>query len=691
MTKQSIDSIKKSLASVAEKASAFNTCSTGVSNTFTYSAHASSNYTRQEYTRYNYNNVRPSERVPSTFVDSLMFSNESYYTISIVRNIVDLMADFCVKGLDWAHPNRNVQSFMRSWYNKVDGNNISERFCNYLIRLGNLCLVPEYSKIPDMIAQEWRKTRGAEFKEVKVSNLRIPSSYTFIDVTALTEKLDSTSTTSNRVFSLCANGGLISTFSNHTTGYRLQSGTTFSGRLYQSLPPHIRNKVHSSSGLIELKENEDVYIYHYRKDDWDTWARPIILSIAEPLIMLKKMHLADSSALDGVISNVRLWRVGYIDQTNVLNSVIPEPYILEKIRDMIKANISGGVLDIVWGPDLDFKESSSNSYEFLYPEKYSQVMAEIYDGFGINPGLAGGLSSNGQSGMSNNAISMKVLVERLSYIRNKLTDFWMGESKKIQKAMGFSSPAIVTFDDAVFSDEISYKKLLIELYDRDVLTQEGLREEFNIIESVENGRQLRETKRRKNGKMPPKASPYHDPMVKEKLTSDLIKSGNIDGDEMNIDVKKEDVFSKDKGGRPVGTRDSVKRDTKNVSPKKAFAADFLEMKVWARESFDKISDVIGPNYLKEVGKNNFRQLTQEEAEDFENIKLSILCSINPFSDISKDVIQASAESIKDITLEKEIRNNLINELSLKMNRIPTMDDKRTAASAAYCISKLAEN
>jgi hypothetical protein len=196
------------------------------------------------------------------------------------------------------------------------------------------------------------------------------------------------------------------------------------------------------------------------------------------------MHLADASALDGVISNVRLWRVGYIDQTNVLNSIIPSPEHLETVSNMIKQNVAGGVLDIVWGPDIDFKESSSSAHHFLFADKYAQIMSEIYDGYGVNPSLAGGVGGK-ESGMTNNAISMKVLVERLSYIRNKLMSFWSEQARVIQKAMGFTSPAILSFDDAIFSDEISYKKLILELYDRDIISIEGLREEFNLINPIE--------------------------------------------------------------------------------------------------------------------------------------------------------------------------------------------------------------
>ena len=682
------DSLIKAVANAATGGNAFQTVTSGLSNHFSTSA---SVVVRPEYTRTNYDTARPSERVPTDFIEAMTFCNESYYGVSVVRNIIDLMSDFCIKGIDWNHKNRSVQSFYRSWFAQVNGKDVSERFSNYLFRLGNVCITVEKSKIPTNIADNWSKTLGSEFKDVKTQNLQLPSSYSFLDVTALIEELNSSTSIGSRTFKMNGGGGLVSNFSNYSTTYRIQSGSSFTSRIYQSLPTHLKNKAVESNGNLILKEGEDIFIYHYRKDDWDTWARPVILSIAEPLIMLKKMHLADASALDGVISNVRLWRLGYIDQTNVLNSIIPSPEMLTAVSDMIKKNVAGGVLDIVWGPDLDFKESSSTAHHFLFADKYGQVMSEIYDGLGVNPSLAGGQGGK-DGGMTNNAISMKVLVERLSYIRNKLIDFWSKESRKIQKAMGFSSPAVLSFDDAIFSDEISYKKLLVELYDRDVISLEGLREEFNVIDPVEGSRILRETKRRKKGTITPKASQFHDPMVKEKLTSDLIKNGNMDGEELNLDVKKEDVFSKDKGGRPIGAKDGMKRDTKTVSPKKAFgAAEFLEIKTWARESFDKIATMISDSYLSSIGKKNRRQLTETEADDFEDIVLSVLCSINPFTEITHDIIKSNAELIRNITLEKQIRDSLLSELSHKMNRTPTAEDKRIAASASYAMSKMTEN
>lgn len=682
--KRTISKIEKSIAEYAKGARAFKSCASGIGDTFSSNASVT---VRNEYNRINYESARPSERVPTDFLETLSFCNESYYNVAIVRNVIDLMADFCIKGIDWAHTNRNVQAFYREWFATVKGRDVSERFCNYLFRLGNLAIIPEKAKIPQVVADQWRKTRGAEFKSIKVKDLEIPSAYSFIDVTALQEDVTPANLgVGQRIFRVSSAGGLISTFTNYNMTFRSQNGSSFSGRLYQSLPQSLKNKVAENKGTLMLKDGEDVFLYHYRRDDWDTWSRPIILAIAEPLIMLKKMHLADMSALDGVISNVRIWKLGYIDSTNILNSIIPSPEMLTTFSNMLQSNIAGGVLDVVWGPDLEMKESASNSHYFLLPEKYSQLMSEIYDGLGVNPSLAGG-SSAGNSGASNNSISMKVLVERLSYVRNKLLEFWNKEARLIQKAMGFSSPAQLQFDDAIFSDEVAYKKLLIDLYDRDVLSLEGIREEFNLIDPVEASRVIKETKKREKGRITPKASVFHDPMVKPKLQSDLIKTGNLDGEHMGVDVKKEDVYSKNPGGRPTGVKDTNVRQKK---VKTKAASSFLDTQVWAREALDSIADIVGESYLTEKSKANFRQLNDDEVNEYENLKLSILMGISPFSEISIDSVSASLSSIKPSIIEREIRDTLLVSLGTKVKRPITMEDKRIAASAAYAISVLSD-
>lgn len=641
---------------------------------------------RDTYNDANYYNKRPGEMVPSDYRSILYDCNESYYDFGIVRNIVDLMSDFCVKGIDWVHTNRNVQAFYRAWFRNVGGYDVSERFCNYLIRLGNNCIYTNYANIPDKLAEQWRKTKGEEFADIKYKSMRIPSQYVFLNVLSLNEVYPELGTFSNnRIFDLTLGTGIASAYNS----YRSIRGVNSVREIVSSIPEQLRNKITKNGGSIRLT-SEDIQLFHYKKDDWDNWSYPLIYSILEPLKLLRKMHLADRSALDGAISNIRLWKLGYIDTNNALNSIIPTKTMLNKVREIVLNNISGGVLDIFWGPELDFKESSSQVYKFLTNEKYKHVMSMIYDGMGIPPALSGGSGgSGGDSGFTNNFISMKVLIEKLNYLREKLISFWMAEAKKVQKAMGFSSPAELVFDDAIISDEATYKKLLLDLNDRSIISDEAIREEFNYKNNIENSRILREGKRRKKGTSPPKAGPYHDPMWKTSLESDMIKNGLLDPSVYGLEVTTKDIEAKltpQDGGRPLGSKDTKPRKKPVVGPRTS--AQILETHVWAREAYDQISNEISSKYVNMLGKTYARDLTNEEIDNLESIKFGVLCKFAPFTKLDSGIIAQACEDIGDYSLAKAFREEICKGFVEKFKRKLSIEDKRIASCAAYSLLKI---
>ena len=182
-------------------------------------------------------------------------------------------------------------------------------------------------------------------------------------------------------------------------------------------------------------------------------------------------------------------------------------------------------MDMVWGPELKFTESQSQVYRFLGSEKYQPVLTSIYAGLGIPPTLTG---AAGGGGYTNNYVSLKTLVERLEYGREILSTFWRKEIAIVQKAMGFRYPAEIHFDSIVLSDEAAQKKLLMDLADRDIISQETLLERFREIPSIEKVRVKREVRDRDTEAFTPqKASPYHNPqhahdVAKIGITKDLV-------------------------------------------------------------------------------------------------------------------------------------------------------------------------
>ena len=89
--------------------------------------------------------------------------------------------------------------------------------------------------------------------------------------------------------------------------------------------------------------------------------------------MLEKMKLADMSALDGAISSIRLWRLGDFE-----HKVLPTKAAIDKLRNILASNVGGGTMDMVWGPELDFKESNTQIYKFLGTEKYQPELNSIF-------------------------------------------------------------------------------------------------------------------------------------------------------------------------------------------------------------------------------------------------------------------------------------------------------------------------
>ena len=55
----------------------------------------------------------------------------------LIRNVIDLMADFGSQGIRLVHPNKRIERFYQNWFLKVQGEERSERFLNNFYRLGN--------------------------------------------------------------------------------------------------------------------------------------------------------------------------------------------------------------------------------------------------------------------------------------------------------------------------------------------------------------------------------------------------------------------------------------------------------------------------------------------------------------------------------------------------------------------------
>ena len=671
---------------------------------------------RTGFTRQDYDRFRQAEAVPKRQKEAIRMCMAAYDKVGIIRNVIDLMGDFAAQGITIVHPNKRIEKFYRKWFEKVGGTERSERFLNTLYRCGNVVVKRSTAKINKNIENDLKKSLGkpdVTIDKLMVDRRVVPWKYDFLNPLSVEAVGNELSNFLGKKQYMLKVSRKVSTLVNKNIDYASQS-----------LPPDVLKALKDGTGKVAL-DPDKVSVFHYKKDDWLVWANPMIYAILDDVIMLEKMKLADVAALDGAISNVRLWSLGDID-----NKILPTKASINKLRNILASNVGGGTMDLVWGPELKFTESSTQVYRFLGKEKYEPVLTNIYAGLGVPPTLTG--MANGSGGFTNNFISLKTLVERLQYGRDVLVSFWQEEIERVRKAMGFRLPAKVHFDQMVLSDEASEKNLLIQLVDRNIISAETVVERFGEIPEIEKIRIRREERDRQVESIPQKASPYHNPQHRNDLEKIALQKDNMSPEDLGlvpstetgghpltnpndrrsdekIQEKKEEMQDKQddrdqkkleqkvekqekdfdptgrpEDGRPKNSRDKQKRKQREVKPRQSVGEDFVSLNLWASKAQKDIGNTLQDSVLSHYGKKNLRGLTKQQINSFETMKLSVLCGMSPYQEITAEAIHKTLSSNSSIT--KDVSNQvrrLKKSFSSKNDRQPNIDELRQIYASAY--------
>jgi hypothetical protein len=597
---------------------------------------------RESFDRRDYDYFRPGEAIPTLDKEIIAACMQAYDRIGIVRNVIDMMAEFACQGIDLVHPNEKIQEFYREWFAKINGPERTERILNMLYRAGNVIIKRVTAKLKNSDVENLQKGLAADIPvgdPIKSNKNEVPWGYVIY------------------------NPNTIDVFGEELAPFMGASAFRYGVRIPETINKKLKNPINeiekelmsgisiqnlvtttSGGKVVPLPEDKTTAIY-YKRDDWQVWAKPMLYSILEDLMMLKKMKLADLAALDGAVSHIRVWKLGSLE-----HKILPTETAIGRLADMLMNNVGGGSIDLIWGPELDFKETSTDVVQFLGEEKYKPILNAIFAGLGIPPSLTG--LPVGQ-GFSNNYISLRTLIERLDYGRQLLIAFWDKEIKIVQQAMGFKLPAQIVFDQHTLSDEAAEKRLLIDLMDRDLISEEALQERFDFIPEIETVRRKREMRKRESGKLPQKAGPWHNPQRIDDLKKMWVQMGVMTPKDFDIELEQDQVLQESINqkpesnsneqagglsgqGRPVGIKDSEKRKKKEIKPRTA--AKLVEVMSWAESSQKIISEYVNSAYLSFIKKKSIRELSSQEFESLEKTKFHILCQVKPLQQVDKKIV-----------------------------------------------------
>lgn len=648
---------------------------------------------RPGLTKKDYYAFRPEEAIPNKVKEIIRSADDIYQRVGLVKNVIDLMGDFASQGIRIVHPNKRIERFFKAWFKKINAKDRSERFLNNIYRTGNVVINRQTAKLNNKIIDKmYRATASADIMDpeagdVELAKKEIPWRYTFIDPVYV-EVI----------------GGSLSAFSNKK----------FYGVI---LPSHIRKVINNPKNdtekeiiqqlptdIIEAAKTRKPYllnpdktiVYHYKKDDWQIWAFPMIYAIMDDITIIEKLKLADMCALDGAVSNIRIFKLGSLE-----HKIAPTKAAASKLSAILSNNVGGGTMDLVWGPDIELLESNTNVHQFLGEGKYIPHLNSVYAGLGIPPTLTG---TFGAAGTTNNFISLKTLTQRLQYGRDVLVNFWEKEIELVQKSMGFKYPAKIEFDRMDLSNEDAEKALLIQLADRNIISDELIQMKFGIDPNMEKFRLNRESRDRDSERMVQKAGPYYDANFENNLKKIALQLGiatpsqvglelepNKRGEKNAIQMKSEfPPASKIPGnpgpvgvsgqGRPKNSKDSQQRKERDFSPRTG-----ASLAVWANDAQEKISEILNPIMLEFYNKDNLRKLSAKESFELDNLKTKILLNTQPNINIDENYINKTISNIDtNMTIQKlNSLNYWIKNISNELNKQLTNEEIKLIKSSFY--------
>ena len=396
--------------------------------------------------------------------------------------------------------------------------------------------------------------------------------------------------------------------------------------------------------------DDSFILLFYKKDDWEPFAIPITYGMIKDASMLDKLDLADRTALDSAINHIRIYKLGSLE-----HKIIPGPAAFEALDKMLQANKGSGCTNILWGDGIELIESNSEFYKFLGWEKYEPPIERIYQGAGIR-------TTKGNSGGAGAFLSLSVILQRMAYGRSIVDSFFREELERVRVALGDTVSAEIEYDIPNLTDENAHKALVVQLADRNLISDELVQHTFKHNPKMESVRINREESQRDSGKKARKVGPYTDKdfeksLVKMAMSTQTLDMdtlldhyGGLDGLEFKDPPQKAAVGPGGPGGavpkkgggqpqqgRPQNSNDKSKRSRRTLKPVKS-----ATIEIWASGVYDKITSAIKPCVLQNFNKGTLRELTASEFKEYEDLKTGILFNMEYGSD---DVESALSQPI----------------------------------------------
>lgn len=587
---------------------------------------------------------RPQDMLPIRFVDIITACRISYLKVGVIRNVIDMMTDLSCEGLNIVHPDKKIEAFFRVWSKKVNLKNVVDEFVRHLLIDGNSVIKRNTAKLTKPVEQQWteKETMAVDtkvYKNPKAASREIPISYNCLNVGLLIWLPHDAEGKKQLAFRTTSK--ILDAARNPNDPFKLM--------LLQNVPADIRSIVgdNTDSGVIKL-DMEKLYVGYSKKDSWQDWAPPFLYCVLSDLQFKDKIRQAELSAMDGWINVIRLWKLG-----DHKEKILPAEGAIEKLVNILESNTGGGAIDIVWDSMIDMKEFYPPVDKMWGEEKYLQVNKDILIGLGVPEVLLGGAGAN----FSNSWIQLKTIMERLKYIRERVTEFLNPEFELICQAMNFDTVPKARFNHMNLEDENVARKLIVDLLDRGVVSVEA-------VHNVYGEDFMLEVERIKSEK---------DEFKKAGIEV-LSPIKQVPPTSINIGGKSKKAKAPGIGGGRPNKSIDTQRKVKKPKPRMALA-------LLGNDAIDYIEENVLPAYMADMNVSNARKLTNKQRDILNDARLIALSCINPNDDLANLNLLERLEN-PNYSVVAYIKNEVAQYTADKQST-PTLNQRKRLEALAW--------
>jgi hypothetical protein len=605
---------------------------------------------------------------------------QAYKGFGIIKNVIDLMANFASEGLKIKHPSKNVEKFYARWAEHVGLQSRIKDILRYYYKYSNVFIYTTMGVVDNTTYDRMKRAKAHERGRVdgfestgdtndpqlikRIEDIEeerkkdgpfreIPWRYTLLNPFQMDLRGTKFFGQSRWVFILDEKTATM--VGNNKLSVR-KSVIDFLDQSKINLPPEFKNLM--GEGVKDVRvvnlDQTRLWTLHYMKDDHEDWADPMIWPVMHDIYYKNKMREMDISVCNSVINSITIFKLG-----DWKNGFVPPKEHFRKFAEFLRAPTAA--MSLVWNDAVDVISNHPPVEKILGMQKYESVDRDILRGLGVPDTLIGG-ATNGN--FSTGFLGVRTLLERLEEGRNTVLHWLNDQLRIIAAVMGHRDIPRVRFGKMSLRDEKAEKQLILGLLDRNVISVEAVLETFGEDFAIELER-LRDEKKIADGEgILVKHGPFTDPMAT--MTDDEV----MDREDERMDKEADRAMKEKQADRRVQTK--MQRETKKQNPngrppnskgipqeKKretkpkgmARILDYEKYKTSAASQLNTIEKFITGQLLDLRDKKYKKELTRSDRQAIEDITFVTASRMDPQPDPTDNTILKILEVHKTILPE----------------------------------------